>query len=134
MRPQTKHINIKYHHFREHISYWGTSYFYLRTTACCWYVLHQEATCTEHLSQTQEASAALLVSSHASSIPIEWGSVTLQWTLTSFGIVQLKLTSILHMEPMDKRIMEPIVFNLITIKTRSLYYESFTWPQNHFSI
>jgi hypothetical protein len=21
MRPQTKHINIKYHHFREHISY-----------------------------------------------------------------------------------------------------------------
>jgi hypothetical protein len=35
----------------------------------CWYI-HQ-ATHTEHLSQAQEGSAALLVSSHASSIPIE---------------------------------------------------------------
>jgi hypothetical protein len=37
MRPQTKHINIKYHHFREHVRLGlieqSTPYFYLRT-AC----------------------------------------------------------------------------------------------------
>jgi hypothetical protein len=53
--------------------------------------------------------------------------------LLAFSIIQSKLMSILHVEPMDKRITEPIIFNLITIKTRSLH-ESFTWPQNHFSI
>jgi len=69
MRPRTKHINIKYHHFREHVRLGLIKISHYDKRSTCGYFY--QTTCTEHLSAITKDSVALLVSMHLSSISIE---------------------------------------------------------------
>jgi hypothetical protein len=110
MRPQTKHINIKYHHFREHVCLGlieqSTPYFYLRTA--CFLIYSPSHSHRTHFSSSGRLCCT--ISEFTCFINSYWiRSVTLQWTYMCFSIIQSKLMSILHVEPIDKRIVEPIV-------------------------
>jgi hypothetical protein len=60
LRPRTKHINIKYHHFREHVRLGLIKVYPIGTKQWSDYQHFHKATCTESISEVLQEATSLL--------------------------------------------------------------------------